>query len=128
MIDQDLIGFITHWVTESSIRAVASFAFLRISYRNATSSDGPVSFNSLLRRLDVAHGFNAIGLGGSPWLEAGSYHQRFADGTIVHDTEQSVTEFIFYNIAYTMPTDFMDVLHLTPSGLTQSCVLSSGLL
>lgn len=108
-IDQDQVGCITHWVTESSIRAVASPGTLDISYPNVTSSEGPVSFNFLFSGLDVRHGFNVAGLEGLPGLKLEVTTNALPDHSIVYDTDQSVNEFIFYNITYTMPKDFTDM-------------------
>lgn len=105
-IDDSQIGCVTHWVTESSIHAVASPKGLDISYPNATSADGPVSFNFLFSGLTVSHGFNVSGLEGLPGLNLTVATNALADYSIIYDTDQSVNDFIFYNITYTMPEHF----------------------
>lgn len=112
-IDQNQIGCVTHWVTESCIHAVASPGALDISYPNATSSNGAVSFNFLFSGLDVSHGFNVTGLEGLPGLKLNVETNALADYTVVYDTDQSVNEFIFYNITYTMPQDFSEVPYIS---------------
>lgn len=107
-IDNSQIGCVTHWVTESSIHAVASPNALDISYPNATSADGAVSFNFLFSGLTVSHGFNVTGLEGLPGLNLKVTTNALANYTIVYDTDQSVNDFIFYNITYTMPVHFTD--------------------
>lgn len=108
-IDKSQVGCITHWVTESSIHAVASPKALYISYPNATSVDGPVSFNFLFSGLTISHGFDVTGLEGLPGLHLKVTTNALADYSIVYDTDQSVNEFIFYNITYTMPDHFTDM-------------------
>lgn len=108
-IDDHQIGCITHWVTESSIHAVASPKTLTISYPNATASDGPVSFNFLFSGFDLRPtGYNVSGLEAMPNLPLKVETNARADYTIVYDTDQSVNEFIFYNITYTMADGFTE--------------------
>ncbi|KAJ5225608.1 hypothetical protein N7468_006833 [Penicillium chermesinum] len=102
-IDEYQIGCISHWVTESSIDAVASSNGLKISYPNATSSDASVSFNFLFSGLSRRNGFNVTGLEGLPALDLRVKTNAFENYTIVYDTDQSVNDFIFYNITYTVP-------------------------
>ncbi|KAJ6127115.1 hypothetical protein N7523_002727 [Penicillium sp. IBT 18751x] len=107
-IDDNQIGCVTHWVTESSIHAVASPNALHISYPNATSAGGAVSFNFLFSGLTVSHGFNVTGLEGLPGLNLKVTTNALADYTIVYNTDQSVNDFTFYNITYIMPEQFND--------------------
>jgi hypothetical protein len=109
-IDDYQIGCLTHWVTESSIHAVAAPHGLNISYPNATTTaNNPVSFNFLFSGFDVNHGINVTGLEGLPSLELEVTTNALPDYTIVYDTDQSVNDFIFYNITYTMPPSFTGV-------------------
>ncbi|KAJ5287449.1 hypothetical protein N7478_003135 [Penicillium angulare] len=105
-IDDYQIGCVTHWVTESSIHAVASNNSLYISYPNATASDGPISFNFLFSGLDIRHNFNVTGLKDLPNLSLEVKTNAADNYTIVYDTDQTVNDFIFYNITYTMPDVF----------------------
>jgi len=107
-IDSYQIGCVSHWVTESSIHAVASPKALKISYPNATASSGPVSFNFLFSGLNVRNGFNVTGLEGLPGLPLEVKTNAGADYSIVYDTDQTVNDFIFYNITYTMPEHFTE--------------------
>ncbi|KAJ5727288.1 hypothetical protein N7493_005108 [Penicillium malachiteum] len=103
------VGCISHWVSESSIHAVASPGSLKISYPNVTASDSPVSFNFLFSGFDVRHpSFNVTGLEGLPSLALKVDTNAAADYTIVYNTDQSVNDFIFYNITYTMPEGFTE--------------------
>jgi hypothetical protein len=108
-IDDHQIGCISHWVTESSIHAVAAPGSLKISYPNATSTDGPVSFNFLFSGLDVNNGFNVTGLEGVPGLNVKLTTNALPNYTMTYNTDHSVNEFSFYNITYTMPESFTGV-------------------
>jgi hypothetical protein len=105
----DNIGCISHWVTESSIHAVAAPQSLNISYPNATSADGPVSFNFLLSGINVNNGFNVSGLQDLPSLNLDVSTNASPNYTITYNTDHSVNEFAFYNITYTMPEAFTGV-------------------
>lgn len=107
-IDETQIGCLTHWVTESSIDAVASSNGLNISYPNATSSDGPVSFNFLFSGLIRRNGFNVTGLEGLPGLDLKVKTNALANYSIVYTTDQSLNDFIFYNITYGVPDDLTE--------------------
>ncbi|CAP99626.1 hypothetical protein NUH16_001950 [Penicillium rubens] len=108
-IDDHKIGCISHWVTESSIHAVAAPRSLNISYPNATSAHGPVSFNFLFSGLTVNNGFNVTGLEGLPGLNLKISTNAQPNYTITYNTDHSVNEFVFYNITYTMPESFTGV-------------------
>ncbi|KAJ5474354.1 hypothetical protein N7475_003920 [Penicillium sp. IBT 31633x] len=108
-IDEDKIGCITHWVTESSIHAVAAPRSLNISYPNATSSDGLVSFNFLFSGLPINNGLNITGLEDLPGLDVKVSTNALPNYTITYNTDHSVNEFVFYNITYTMPENFTGV-------------------
>ncbi|KAJ6101718.1 hypothetical protein N7499_001348 [Penicillium canescens] len=108
-IDDHQIGCISHWVTESSIHAVAAPGSLKISYPNATSTNGPVSFNFLFSGLNVNNGFNVTGLEGVPGLNVKLTTNALSNYTMTYNTEHSVNEFSFYNITYTMPESFAGV-------------------
>lgn len=102
------VGCLTHWVTESSIHAIAGPNSLKIFYTNATPADGPVSFNFLFSGLVINHGTNVTGLESLHGLNLEVNTNALADYTTAHNTGQSVSEFIFYNITYTMPECFTD--------------------
>ena len=108
-IDDHQIGCISHWVTESSIHAVAAPGSLKISYANATSTDAPVSFNFLFSGLNVNNGFNVTGLEGVPGLNVKLTTNALPNYTMTYNTDHSVNEFSFYNITYTMPESFTGV-------------------
>ncbi|KAJ5596203.1 hypothetical protein N7450_002661 [Penicillium hetheringtonii] len=108
-IDDTQVGCITHWVTESSLDAVASKDGLRISYPNATTEDGSVSFNFLFSGLGVNRGLNVTGLEGLPGLNLKVETNALSNYSIVYNTDQEVNEFIFYNITYTMPEKFEEI-------------------
>ncbi|KAJ5785115.1 uncharacterized protein N7503_010327 [Penicillium pulvis] len=114
-IDNYQIGCVSHWVTESSIHAVASPKALKISYPNATASSSPVSFNFLFSGLNVRNGFNVTGLEGLPGLSLEVKTNAGADYSIVYDTDQTVNDFIFYNITYTMPEHFTEEPYISLS-------------
>ncbi|KAJ5983993.1 hypothetical protein N7481_006092 [Penicillium waksmanii] len=105
-IDDKQVGCVTHWVTESSIDAVASKNGLHISYPNATMENGPVSFNFLFSGLGINHGANVTGLEGLPGLDLKVKTNALSNYSIVYNTDQEVNEFIFYNITYSMPESF----------------------
>lgn len=107
-IDDYQVGCLTHWVTESSIHAVAAPTSLNISYPNATTSDCPISFNFLFSGLVDNRGFNVTGIEGLPGLDLEVATNALPDYTISYNTDQSDNEFIFYNITYTMPEDFTE--------------------
>ncbi|KAJ5742784.1 uncharacterized protein N7511_011185 [Penicillium nucicola] len=108
-IDDYQIGCISHWVTESSIHAVAAPGSLKVSYPNATSANGPVSFNFLFSGLNVPNGFNVTGLEGVPGLNIKLTTNAMPNYTMTYNTDHSVNEFSFYNITYTMPESFTAV-------------------
>ncbi|KAJ5168678.1 uncharacterized protein N7482_004272 [Penicillium canariense] len=112
-IDDYQIGCITHWVTESSIHAVASPKALDISYPNTTSSDGPVSFNFLVSGLDVRGDIDITGLEGLPGLNLKVKTNAVGNFSILFDVDQTVNEFIFYNVTYTMPENFTEVPYIS---------------
>lgn len=113
-IDDVQIGCITHWVTESSVDAVASKNGLHISYPNATAKEtGPISFNFLLSGLGVNHGANFTGLEDLPGLDLKVKTNALPSYTITYNTDQEVNEFIFYNITYTMPENFGGIPYIS---------------
>ncbi|KAJ5143545.1 uncharacterized protein N7515_002332 [Penicillium bovifimosum] len=112
-IDEGKIGCITHWVTQSSIDAVAAPRSLNISYPNATSSDDPVAFTFLFSGLTVNNGVNVTGLEGLPGLDVRVTTNALSDYTITYNTDHSVNEFVFYNITYTMPESFIGVPYVS---------------
>ncbi|KAI5299016.1 hypothetical protein KEM55_002675 [Ascosphaera atra] len=105
-IDDYQVGCVTHYPTQSSIHAVAAPRTLNITYPNATASDAPIMFNFLLSGIDNPQGFNVTGLEHLPGLNLSISTNASPNYTIIYDTSQSVNEFIFYNITYTMPEDF----------------------
>ncbi|CAG8008272.1 unnamed protein product [Penicillium olsonii] len=107
-IDENQIGCIAHWVTESSIDAVADPGSLKISYPNATAGNGPVSFNFLFSGLDLGNGLNVTGLEDLPGLNLQISTNALPNYTITYNTDHSVNEFVFYNVTYTMPEVFTE--------------------
>ncbi|KAJ5447366.1 hypothetical protein N7445_002187 [Penicillium cf. griseofulvum] len=105
-IDEQRIGCISHWVTESSIHAVAAPRSLHISYPNATSAHGPISFNFLFSGLTINDGFNVTGLEGLPGLKIKVLTNAQPDYTMTYVGSGGVNEFSYYNITYTMPESF----------------------
>lgn len=107
------IGTLTHFVTQYTVDAVASPRQLNISYPNATYDNGvagsPTTFQFLFSGLDVRNHYNVTGLAGLPDLAVRVTTNAMPDYTIIYDTDQSVNQFIFYNITYTMPSNYTEV-------------------
>ncbi|CAG7932552.1 unnamed protein product [Penicillium olsonii] len=112
-IDENQIGCIAHWVTESSIDAVAAPGSLKISYPNATARNGPVSFNFLFSGLDLGNGMNVTGLEDLPGLDLQISTNALPNYTITYNTDHSVNEFVFYNVTYTMPETFTETPYVS---------------
>ncbi|KAI5304850.1 hypothetical protein KEM56_005815 [Ascosphaera pollenicola] len=105
-IDDYQIGCLTHFVSQSSIDAVAAPKTLNITYPNATEADGPVKFEFLFSGLDSPRGFNVTGLEHLPGLKLSVETNASPNFTMIYDTDHSINEFAFYNITYTMPEHF----------------------
>ncbi|KAJ5952923.1 uncharacterized protein N7479_011336 [Penicillium vulpinum] len=112
-IDDQKIGCISHWVTESSIHAVAAPRSLHISYPNATSAQGPVSFNFLFSGLTINNGFNVTGLEVLPGLNVKVSTNANPDYTLTYNADHSFNEFAFYNVTYTMAEGFTEMPFVT---------------
>ncbi|KKA23119.1 Uncharacterized protein T310_2845 [Rasamsonia emersonii CBS 393.64] len=107
-IDEDQVGTLTLYPTQSSIRAVAAPGSLSISYPNATAADG-ADFQFLFSGLNIRRGYNVTGLEGLPNLKLKVTTNAMPNSTVTYDTSHEVNEFVFYNITYTMPAGFTEV-------------------
>ncbi|KAI5291303.1 hypothetical protein KEM54_005482 [Ascosphaera aggregata] len=105
-IDEQQVGCISHYVSQSSIHAVAGPKTLEITYPNATSSDQPISFTFLFSGLDNPQGFKVTGLGHLPGLNISVDTNASPEYTATYDYSQTVSEFWYYNITYVMPEKF----------------------
>ena len=110
------IGSLNHFVTQSAIDAVASPGRLSISYPNATGDNeimgAPTTFQFLFSGFDIRNGYNVTGLEGLPGLPLTVTTNAMANYSIVYDPDQTVNDFIFYNITYTMPTTYSGIPYI----------------
>lgn len=99
-------GCSSHWVTESSIHAVATPRSLNSSYLNVTSAHGPVSFKFLFSGLTINNGFNMTRLEGLPGLKVSANAQP--DYTITYNADHS-NKRVYVLHKYTIPKSFTGV-------------------